>query len=248
MRLLEGKTAIVTGAGRGIGKSIALAMASHGARIAVIYANDSGAAEAVGAEISGLGSECAVIKCDVSDSGAVKSALEEAVKRLGPPDILVNNAGIVRDSLLPMMKEADFDAVINVNLKGAFNMTKAVLPHMIKKRAGRIINISSVSGLRGNAGQANYSAAKAGLIGLTKTVAREAGPRGITCNALAPGFIETDMTSKLPSSVREAAVAAIPLKRTGTPEDVAFAAVFLASDYAAYITGEVIRVDGGMLI
>jgi 3-oxoacyl-[acyl-carrier protein] reductase len=248
MRLLEGKTAIVTGAGRGIGKSIALAMASHGARIAVIYANDSGAAEAVGAEISGCGSECAVIKCDVSDSGAVKSALEEAVKRLGLPDILVNNAGIVRDSLLPMMKEADFDAVINVNLKGAFNMTKAVLPHMIKKRAGRIINISSVSGLRGNAGQANYSAAKAGLIGLTKTVAREAGPRGITCNALAPGFIETDMTSKLPSSVREAAVAAIPLKRTGTPEDVAFAAVFLASDYAAYITGEVIRVDGGMLI
>jgi 3-oxoacyl-[acyl-carrier protein] reductase len=246
MKLLEGKTAIITGAGRGIGRAIALAMAAEGAGVAVIYASNDLSAEAVGEEIDKLGSKRVIIKCDVSDSGAVKAAVDEAVSSLGSPDILVNNAGIVRDSLVFTMKEADFDAVVKVNLKGSFNMIKAVMPYFIKKRAGRIINITSVSGICGNAGQANYSAAKAGLIGLTKSVARELGARGITCNALAPGFIETDMTSSLPASIRETAVANIPLKRTGQPEDVASAAVFLASDNASYITGEVLKIDGGM--
>jgi 3-oxoacyl-[acyl-carrier protein] reductase len=246
MRLLEGKIALITGGSRGIGRAIALAMAAQGAKIAIFYASNDAAANGVKEEVFSLGSECEVFRCDVSDFCSVKSAFSQVVSRFGPPDILVNNAGIVRDGLVLMMKEADFDDVINTNLKGAFNLIKAVLPHLIKKRAGRIINITSVSGICGNPGQSNYSAAKAGLIGLTKSLAKEAASRGITCNAIAPGYIETDMTNSLPPSIRETAVSLIPLKRLGKPEDIAAAAVFLASENASYITGEVIRIDGGM--
>ena len=189
-----------------------------------------------------------VVQCDVSDTAAVDAMVKEAVKTYGHLDILVNNAGITRDNLIMKMSEEDFDAVINANLKSCFNTIKAVSRQMLKQRAGRIINIASVSGILGNAGQANYAASKAGVIGLTKTMARELASRGITVNAIAPGFVDTDMTQALSDSVKEAATAQIPLKRFGKPEDIAYMAAFLASERASYITGQIISVDGGMAI
>jgi len=244
--MLKDKTALITGASRGIGRAIALAMAAAGANIAVVFAGNQAAASGVQTEITALGRDCALYCCDVSDFQAVKSLVEQVITRFGSLDILVNNAGIVRDGLLMTMKEEDFDAVIDTNLKGAFNLIRHTAPHFLRKKCGRIINISSVTGISGNAGQTNYSAAKAGMIGLTKSTAKELGSRGITCNALAPGFIETDMTQALSDEVKAAALTHIPLKRLGRPEDIAAMAVFLASDSASYITGEVIKIDGGM--
>ncbi len=244
--MLNGRTAVITGASRGIGRAIALAMANAGANIAVIDYGNTESAEAVVNEIIGLGVKAACYMCDVSDFGQAKQVCDSIVADFGGVDILVNNAGITKDTLLLRMDESDFDRVIDVNLKGAFNFTRHLARYLMKSPNGRIINISSVSGLMGNAGQANYSASKAGLIGLTKTTARELAGRNVTCNAIAPGFIETDMTAVLPEAVTAGLLSSIPLKRMGKAEDVANVAVFLASEQAAYITGEVIRVDGGM--
>ena len=235
---LTGKTAIITGASRGIGKGIALKFAELGANIAFLHFGDGENAEQTEKELAEKG-----VKVKASEK-----VVDEIISDFGEAHILVNNAGIVRDTLILSMKESDFDAVINVNLKGTFNMTKAVYKHFMKKRRGRIINISSIVGLTGNAGQANYASAKAGIIGLTKSVAKELGSRNVTANAIAPGFIKTDMTDAMPEKAREATLAAIPLKRPGTVEDIANTAAFLASDEASYITGEVIRVDGGIAI
>ena len=248
MTVLRGKTAVVTGASRGIGKAIALELARQGAKIALVYRGSHDAAAAVKAEIGQNGGCAELFPCDVSrfdDVGALAGGILEA---WGGTDILVNNAGIVRDRLVMRMKEEDFDAVLDTNLKGAFNLIRHFLPSMLRRRQGRIINIASVIGLTGNAGQANYAAAKAGLIGLTKSVAKEAAPRGVTCNAIAPGFIDTDMTEALGEDKRLILLGMIPLSRTGAPEDVAHLAAFLASDDASYITGETIRVDGGLAI
>ena len=223
---LTGKTALITGASRGIGKAIALKLAGQGANIAIPYLGDPAEAEQAQKEIETLGVKCVMYVCDVSSFEASKEVVEKVIEEFGGVDILVNNAGIVRDKLILSMKEEDFDMVINVNLKGAFN-------------------ISSIVGLNGNAGQANYSSSKAGLIGLTKSTAKELGGRNITVNAIAPGFIDTDMTQQLSDKVKDAMKAQIPMKRPGTPEDIANLALFLASDEASYITGEVIRVDGG---
>jgi 3-oxoacyl-[acyl-carrier protein] reductase len=246
--MLKGKVAFVTGASRGIGKAIALEMAQNGADVAICYSSNSDAAEAVCAEIRALGRDAQAYRCDVSDYQQCSDVIKAIVERFGKLDILVNNAGITKDNLLLMMKEDEFDRVIATNLKGAFNMTKHAGAHFLKRKQGTIINISSVSGMMGNAGQANYAAAKAGLIGLTKTAAKELAARGITCNAIAPGFITTDMTEQLSDKQKEAVVGAIPLKRMGQPQDIAHLAVFLASPLAAYITGEVIKVDGGIYI
>ena len=242
---LTGKTALITGASRGIGKAIALKLAGQGANIAIPYLGDPAEAEQAQKEIETLGVKCVMYVCDVSSFGASKEVVEKVIEEFGGVDILVNNAGIVRDKLILSMKEEDFDMVINVNLKGAFNMIKHTYSHFMKKRRGRIISISSIVGLNGNAGQANYSSSKAGLIGLTKSTAKELGGRNITVNAIAPGFIDTDMTQQLSDKVKDAMKAQIPMKRPGTPEDIANLALFLASDEASYITGEVIRVDGG---
>ena len=242
---LTGKTALITGASRGIGKAIALKLAGQGANIAFPYLGDPAEAEQAQKEIEALGVKCAMYVCDVSSFEASKEVVEKVIEEFGGIDILVNNAGIVRDKLILSMKEEDFDMVINVNLKGAFNMIKHTYSHFMKKRRGRIISISSIVGLNGNAGQANYSSSKAGLIGLTKSTAKELGGRNITVNAIAPGFIDTDMTQQLSDKVKDAMKAQIPMKRPGTPEDIANLALFLASDEASYITGEVIRVDGG---
>ncbi len=244
--LLEQKTALVTGGSRGIGRAISVEFAKNGADVAFFYAGNEDAARAAESEITALGRRCLALRCDVSDEAAVKEASAKVLEAFGKLDILVNNAGVVRDGLVLSMKEADYDAVLDTNLKGAFHLIRQFYSPMMKKRSGRILNITSVSGLAGNAGQANYAAAKAGLIGLTKSVAKELAARGITCNAVAPGFIETDMTAALPEKTREAAVGAIPMKRMGAPEEVAALCVFLASDAASYITGEVIRVDGGL--
>ena len=244
--LLEGKIALVTGGSRGIGRAIALKFASEGADIAILYAGNTTAAGETALEIEKLGRRALVLQCDVSDLTAVETAVKETIGTLGGLDILVNNAGIVRDKLVLSMKREEFDAVVDTNLGGAFATIKACYSHFMKKRAGRIINVSSVVGLMGNAGQANYAAAKAGLIGLTKSVAKELAARGVTCNAIAPGFIETDMTGGLSEKAREGMLSLIPAKRPGAPEEIANAALFLASDLAAYITGEVLRVDGGM--
>lgn len=246
--LFSEKTALVTGASRGIGRAIALAFAKEGANVAVIYAGNSAAAGETVEELKALGVKAKAWQRDVGDFAAAGAVCKEVIEEFGGVDILVNNAGIIRDGLILSMKEADFDAVVNTSLKGAFNMTKHLYSHMMKKRRGRIINMASVSGLMGNAGQANYAAAKAGVIALTKTTARELAGRGVTCNAIAPGFIRTDMTDKLTDKVKENTIAAIPMKRMGEPEDIAAAAVFLASDAAGYITGEVLRVDGGLCI
>lgn len=243
---LNGKTALVTGASRGIGRAIALRLAEDGANVAVIYAGSSDKAEAVVNEITALGVNAKAYRCNVADSAAVNETVKAVTNDLGKIDILVNNAGITRDGLMLRMKDEDFDAVLDTNLKGAFNMIRACYSGFIRKKSGRIINISSVSGIMGNAGQANYSASKAGVIGLTKSVARELASRGITCNAVAPGFIQTDMTENLGDN--NPLLNSIPLGRMGKPEDIAAAVAFLASDSAAYITGEVLKVDGGLAI
>lgn len=247
--MLKGKTAIVTGGSRGIGKAIALKMAQQGANIAIIYAGNVQAAEQTVGELialEGYEGQVKAYQCDISDFEASKQVCKQIIQEMGPVDILVNNAGIVRDKLVPLMKEADFDAVIGTNLKGAFNMTKHLYSNFIRKKSGRIINITSVVGLMGNPGQANYAAAKAGLIGFCKSVAKELASKNVTCNCIAPGFIETDMTAKLDEKMRQYYEENIPLKRMGSTEDIANLAAFLASDLAGYITGEVIRVDGGL--
>ena len=243
---LNGKTALVTGASRGIGRAIALRLAEDGANVAVIYAGSADKAEAVVNEITALGVNAKAYRCNVADSAAVNETVKAVTNDLGKIDILVNNAGITRDGLMLRMQDEDFDAVLDTNLKGAFNMIRACYSGFIRKKSGRIINISSVSGIMGNAGQANYSASKAGVIGLTKSVARELASRGITCNAVAPGFIQTDMTENLGDN--NPLLNSIPLGRMGKPEDIAAAVAFLASDSAAYITGEVLKVDGGLAI
>lgn len=243
---LNGKTALVTGASRGIGRAIALRLAEDGANVAVIYAGSADKAKAVVNEITALGVNAKAYRCNVADSAAVNETVKAVTNDLGKIDILVNNAGITRDGLMLRMKDEDFDAVLDTNLKGAFNMIRACYSGFIRKKSGRIINISSVSGIMGNAGQANYSASKAGIIGLTKSVARELASRGITCNAVAPGFIQTDMTENLGDN--NPLLNSIPLGRMGKPEDIAAAVAFLASDSAAYITGEVLKVDGGLAI
>ena len=243
---LNGKTALVTGASRGIGRAIALRLAEDCANVAVIYAGSADKAEAVVNEITALGVNAKAYRCNVADSAAVNETVKAVTNDLGKIDILVNNAGITRDGLMLRMKDEDFDAVLDTNLKGAFNMIRACYSGFIRKKSGRIINISSVSGIMGNAGQANYSASKAGVIGLTKSVARELASRGITCNAVAPGFIQTDMTENLGDN--NPLLNSIPLGRMGKPEDIAAAVAFLASDSAAYITGEVLKVDGGLAI
>ena len=244
--MFTGKTAIVTGGSRGIGRAVALALAGHHAKTAVFYAGNETAARETAAFAAEAGGEIRTVRCDVSDSASVKQACGALQEEWGGIDFLINCAGITRDGLMMRMKDEDFDAVLSTNLRGAFLMTRACAGTMVRRRFGRIVNISSVSGLCGNAGQANYSAAKAGMIGLTKSVARELAGRGITCNAIAPGFIETDMTAGLSQEVRESYAEGIPLKRLGTPDDVAQAVAFLASPEAGYITGQVLAVNGGM--
>ena len=244
--MLEGKTAVVTGAGRGIGRAIALRLATEGANVIVNYNGSAKRAEEVVNEITACGGHAEAIQCSVSDFESVAAMMDGVIKKYGSIDILVNNAGITKDNLLMKMSEGDFDAVIDTNLKGVFNCMKHVARQMIKQRGGRIINISSVSGVLGNAGQANYCAAKAGVIGLTKSFARDVASRGITVNAVAPGFIETEMTEVLSDAVKAGATEQIPMKHFGTTEDIAGAVAFLASGAAGYITGQVICVDGGM--
>ncbi len=243
---LTGKTAIVTGGSRGIGREIALKYADLGANIAIVHYGDGENAAQTEKDLLEKGVKAASYECNVADFEASAALVDKIIEEFGEVHILVNNAGIVRDTLMLSMKESDFDAVIAVNLKGVFNMTKAVYRHFKQKRRGRIINMSSIVGLTGNAGQSNYSASKAGIIGMTKSVAKELGSRNVTVNAIAPGFIKTEMTDGMPEKAREAALAAIPMKRMGQVEDIANLAAFLASDEAAYITGEVIRVDGGL--
>lgn len=244
--MLEGKVAVVTGAGRGIGRAIALRLAAEGAAVIVNYNGSAKRAEETVNEITENGGRAEAIQCSVSDYESVAAMMDGIIKKYGSIDILVNNAGITKDNLLMKMSEEEFDAVIDTNLKGVFNCMKHVARQMIKQRGGRIINISSVSGVLGNAGQANYCAAKAGVIGLTKSFAREVASRGITVNAVAPGFIETEMTEVLSDAVKAGATEQIPMKHFGTTEDIAAAAAFLASGQAGYITGQVICVDGGM--
>lgn len=246
--LLDGKTALVTGASRGIGRAIALRLAAEGASVAINYAGNTAKAEETKAAIEAAGGKAALFQADVSDSAQVEQMVAAVTETFGTIDILVNNAGITRDGLLMRMKEEDFDAVLDTNLKGIFHVTKAVSKLMMKKRAGRIVNMASVVGIMGNAGQTNYAAAKAGVIGFTKSAAREFAARGITVNAVAPGFIATDMTAAMPEKAKEATLAAIPLRRMGEPEDVANAVAFLVSDQASYITGQVVKVDGGMVM
>ncbi len=243
---LEGKVLLVTGGGRGIGRAIALTAAEAGADVAVAVSRDVAAAEAVAGEVRLMGRKAAAYQTDVVDPVACEKLIATTIADLGRLDVLVNNAGITRDGLVIRMSDADWDAVLDTNLKGAFNCSRSALKRMLRQKSGRIINITSVVGLTGNAGQVNYSASKAGMIGLTKALAREAAPRGITCNAIAPGWIETRMTEGLPESLQADWKGKIPLGRFGRPEDVAEAVVFIASDRAAYITGQVLAVDGGM--
>ena len=246
--LLDGKVALVTGGSRGIGRAIAVALAREGAKVAINFAGNEKAAEETKALVEQAGSEAILLKADVSDKDADAALIDTVIKTYGKIDILVNNAGITRDSLMLRMKEDDFDAVIDTNLRSVFYLTKAAAKSMMKKRTGRIINMSSIVGLTGNAGQVNYAAAKAGVLGITKSAAKELASRGITVNAVAPGFIETDMTDVLSDTVKESLLHEIPLKRMGEPKDVANAVLFLASDQSAYITGQVIHVDGGLVM
>ncbi|WP_138205258.1 3-oxoacyl-[acyl-carrier-protein] reductase [Haloimpatiens lingqiaonensis] len=246
--MLKGKNAIVTGASRGIGRAIALKLAEKGANIVINYRSNKEKAEELVKEIEAKGVKALAIEGDISNFSEAENMINEAFESLGSIDILVNNAGITKDTLLLRMKEEEFDRVIEVNLKGAFNCLKHASKIMMKQRSGKIINISSVVGLVGNAGQINYASAKAGIIGMTKAAAKELASRGITVNAVAPGFISTDMTAILSEKVREGAINTIPLKRLGAPEDVANAVSFLSCDEANYITGQVINVDGGMVM
>lgn len=246
MKTLNNQTALVTGGSRGIGRAIALAMAEEGANVAILYAGNETAAAQTVQEAEAFGVKAVSYRCDVSSEQAVKETVDQVLKDFGRVDILVNNAGIVRDGFLLSMKEEAFDDVINTNLKGAFHLTRQLYSHMMRRKSGRIINISSIVGLNGNAAQANYAAAKAGVIGLTKSTAKELAARGVTCNAIAPGFIHSDMTDAMPEKARDAISSQIPMKRVGQPQDVAALAVFLAGPGASYITGEVIRVDGGL--
>lgn len=243
---LKGKCAVVTGGSRGIGRAICLELAKHGANIVLCYAGSEAAAKETADLCRELGAEATAVQCSVSDAAAVKTLMDTAVKTYGSLDILVNNAGITKDGLMLTMKEEAFDAVIETNLKGTFLCTKAASKIMLKQRSGRIINLSSVVGIHGNAGQVNYSASKAGVIGLTKSAAKELASRGITVNAVAPGFIATDMTAAMPEAAKEAAAGQIPLGSIGCAEDVAKAVAFLAGSGAAYITGQILAVDGGM--
>ncbi len=245
--VLREKTALVTGGSRGIGRAVAIALANAGASVVVVDI-DLAAAEQVASEIRVLGQQALAVKANVADAAEVAEMVQAALDKFGKLDILVNNAGITRDTLLMRMKEDDWDAVLNINLKGVFNCTKAIISPMIKQRFGRIINIASVVGLMGNAGQANYAAAKAGIIGLSKSVAREVASRGITVNCVAPGFIQTQMTDVLPENVKSKLKEQIPLGRLGQPEDIANTVVFLASEATSYITGQTIAVDGGMVM
>lgn len=247
MKLLEGKIAIITGATRGIGRGVALAFAEQGAHVAFTYSSSVQAADELVSELVALGVQAKGYQSNAAEYAAAEQLVEEVLNDFGNIDILINNAGITKDNLLMRMSEQDFDAVIEVNLKSVFNMTKAVQRTMLKNRKGSIINMSSVVGVKGNAGQANYAASKAGVIGFSKSIALELGSRNIRCNVVAPGFIETEMTGKLAEDVVKGWTDAIPLKRGGKPEDIANACVFLASDMAAYITGQVLNVDGGML-
>ena len=243
---LQGKTAIVTGGGRGIGRAVCLELARGGADIVLCYAGGEATARQTAGACEALGGRAAAVRCDVSEPGQVARLAETALHEFGRIDILVNNAGITRDGLLMSMKEEDFDQVLATNLKGTFLCMKAVSRQMVKQRYGRIVNLSSVVGLRGNGGQVNYAASKAGVEGMTKSAAKELAGRNITVNAIAPGFIDTDMTAAMPEKARDAMLTAIPMGKLGAAEDVAKAAAFLASDDAAYITGQVLCVDGGM--
>ena len=246
--MLTGKVALVTGAGRGIGRQIALTLAAQNAFVIVNYNGSKDKAEETVSEIKSAGGDAVCYKCNVSDFEECQQMITAIIKEYKHIDILVNNAGITRDGLIMKMSEDDYDAVLDTNLKGAFNTIRHMSRYFLKQKSGRIINISSVSGILGNAGQANYSASKAGVIGLTKAVARELASRGITVNAVAPGFVDTDMTDALSDSAKENLISQIPLGRTGKPQDIANAVLFLASDAAGYITGQVLSVDGGMAI
>ena len=245
---LTGKCAVVTGASRGIGRAIALELASLGARIVVNYSGSADKAEEVVTQIKQHGGEAIAVQANVADEQSVQQLMKTAIDTFGSIDILVNNAGITRDNLILRMKDNEWDDVLNTNLKGVFLCTKAVTRQMMKQRAGRIINISSIVGVRGNAGQANYVAAKAGVIGLTKTTAQELASRNILVNAIAPGFITTEMTEQLPEDMKQAMLQQIPLAKLGQPEDVAKAVAFFASNSANYITGQTLHVDGGMVM
>lgn len=247
MKLLEGLKVIITGGSRGIGKGIAEVFAKQGADVAFTYNSSDEAAKALENELKSYGITAKAYKSDAADYNQAHELVDAVVNDFGRVDVLINNAGITKDNLLMRISEEDFDKVIEVNLKSVFNMTKAVQRTMLKQRSGSIINMSSVVGVKGNAGQTNYAASKAGILGFTKSVALELGSRNIRCNAIAPGFIETEMTAKLDPNTVQGWRDAIPLKRGGTPDDIANACVFLASDLSSYITGQVLNVDGGML-
>ncbi len=241
-----GKTAVVTGGSRGIGKAVCLELARGGANVVLCYAGNAASAAETVAECEALSAKALAVQCNVANAEEVKALMDTAISTFGAVHILVNNAGITRDGLLMTMKDADFDAVVDTNLKGAFYCMRAVARPMMRQRYGRIVNLSSVVGLRGNAGQINYAASKAGVIGMTKSMAKELATRGVTVNAVAPGFIETDMTAAMTDAAKTATLASIPMGRLGAAEDVARAVAFLASDEAAYVTGQVLAVDGGM--
>lgn len=243
---LKGRAAVVTGASRGIGKAIALELAKRGADVIVNYVSSNKAAQEVVNQIKSFGSKALAVKADISDSKQASDLINQAIEEFGKIDILVNNAGITRDTLIMMMSEEDWDDVQRINLKGTFNCSKAAVKHMMRKRYGRIINITSVAGQMGNVGQTNYSASKAGQIGFTKALAREIAPRNVTVNAVAAGYVETDIWNGVPEEVREGIMGLIPMKRKGEPEEIAYAVAFLASDEAGYITGQCLGIDGGM--